>query len=186
MGPGSYVTSTALYYNKPKRSLSARMLLMILAALVIIGLIVIIAVFSGRNNISTEAQHLSAQLTNLSTISANASGKLSDGNLAKINAETGLIADGAATGIKTIIPKKLDKKIIASEADATSTQKLADAALAGTYNSAYKDVLKQKLESVTAAISATYAKTKSQALRDSLNQDYNDFETLLTNLNKLN
>lgn len=186
MGPGSYVTSTANYYNAPKRGVSKKMILLIVAGLIaVVTLIFVISSLSNRNNIGTESQHLSVQLTNLSTLTTAAGTKIGDGNLRKLNAETAIILDGVQADLATSLPKKIDKQIAADESDSTATDSLATAELAGTYDATYKNVLKEKLESVTALMSTMYSKTKSTSLKSTLNTDYKNFEAILNNVNKL-
>lgn len=147
--------------------------------------IVVMNIFLSQNSIGTQSQHLSARLSNLSTLTTSATKLLTNSELKKLNAETSIITAGTVSELESLFPKKIDANIQSEESVATDTTKLASAKLAGTYDTEYKQVLSQRLESIDALLVEMYNKTTSKATRTSIDGRYKNYQTILTNLNKL-
>jgi len=174
------------YYGAPKRQINKKLIFLIAGIVVLLFIVIfVISAVLGKDNIGTQSQHLSVRLGNLTTLTSAAAKELGSGDLKKLNAETSIITDGVQSDLAATLPKKIDKSIEADEADTTATTTLQNAALAGTYDASYKQVLQQKLESIMALLTEMYSKTKSPSLRTTLSSDYNNYQAILTNLNKI-
>lgn len=183
MGPNS---SHFGYYGQQKPKPPIKMIALIVGVFIflIIAIIVMQSIIKG-GSIDTQAQHLSPQLTNVAALTVDGTDHLRSEDLKKINAETSIITEGAMSQLVSILPAKPDKTIANSESDASSTAKLASAALDGTYDSEYKLVLTQKLESISALLTEMYTKTKSPSIQESLSSTYKNYQALLNNLGKI-
>lgn len=171
------------YYGEQKRRPNFKVFGLIAGVLIL--LVVAIVVISGllnKDSIGTQSQHLAARLTNLSALTTSASKQLSNGDLKKLNAEASIITDGVVSNLAGTLPKKVDKAVASDESDASDTTKLGNAALAGTYDTAYRQVLQQKLESITALLSEMSNKTNSKKLRTTISDDYKNYQAVLSNL----
>jgi drug/metabolite transporter (DMT)-like permease len=185
MGPGTFVTSVGNPYGQKKRLSKKFLIGAVIGLIVIICLIITIVSLAGKDNLGTESQHLGARLANLSVLTADGKQHLHNGNEQKINAETEIIVAGVSANLASTLPKKVDKAVASNESNAGNAAKLANAALDGTYDSTYRGVLQQELESVTTLLNEMSGKTKSAAVRAELAQSYTDLSALLTNLSKL-
>lgn len=144
---------------------------------------------SGSDNSGPLLQRLSArQATTLKLVADGQKNIISD-DLAKINSELNIVlqsdnnalqAELSAAGIK-----KIDKLIAANEADEETFKKLASAKLNAQYDSTYRGVLAQKLESLRALLQELHDKTKSKALKTKLAAEYQHLSTYADSLDKL-
>lgn len=174
------------YYGEQKKKFPIKLVAVIAVMVIIVVILIgVIGAALGSNGLGTQAQHLSARLTNLSAVTAGAATQLHNGDLKKINAETALVTTGAGADLASILPKNVDKSITAAEADTTDTTSLSNAALNGTYDTVYKQVLQQQLQSVSALLVEMIGKAKSAPLSQTLTQDNANYQALLTSLSKI-
>jgi hypothetical protein len=114
---------------------------------------------------------------------------LNSDQLTKINSELNLILISDNAALETEITgagiKKLDKEVVAAEADTETFEKLASAKLNGQYDATYKTVLTQKLESLRALLRELHDKTKSKSLKTVLANEYQHLTTYSDELEKL-
>lgn len=164
--------------------------------LLLIGLLIVAitaAVFmlfaSSSDNNGQLMQRLSARQATTLKIIADGQKNLTNDDLSKINSELSIIllsSDAALqTELKSAGIKKLDKTITAAEADSETFTKLTSAKLNAQYDSTYKTVLTQKLESLQALLRELHDKTKSKSLKTVLSTEYKHLSTYSDELGKL-
>lgn len=156
------------------------------AAVVALGLLLL---FGQGDGSSEQAQRLSARLGTLSGLVQNADQNIKSGDLRKVNSEARIVILGNVSALKAPLAAagaaKLDKKIVAAEADTATSATLNDAAITGKYDSAYARALNQKLESTGLLMLEISQKTKSRALKAALQKAAADFVILQQQLTKL-
>lgn len=175
--------------QKPTRTFPAKLVLIVLAliALVVGGLMLIVA---SSDNSGQLMQRLSARHATTLKLVADGQKNLTDDNLQKINSELNIILLSDSARVQTElasagIAKKLDKEIVAAEADSTTFDKLASAKLNAQYDSTYRTILIQKLESLTVLLRELHDKTKSKSLKTALSSEYQHLTGYLNELEKL-
>lgn len=148
---------------------------------VVIGLLVAIVIgglllLGSGDNSGQLQQRLSARQTTTQALIADGQKNLTSGDLKKINSELQIILASDTNQLQAALTvaglKKIDKTVVAAEADTATFQKLTTAKLNGQYDTAYKNVLTQKLESLNALIKELHAATKSTGLKTALNNEY--------------
>lgn len=174
----------------PKRSfLSSRTFVIVL--LLVIGVIAaILMMFASSDQTGTLQQRLSArQLTTIKIVS-DGQKNITDPELAKLNSELSIVLQGDNTSVQAALKqaglKKVEKTITADEADAVTFEELKTAKLNGQYDTTYKRVLAQKLESLRALLKEIHTKTKLSGLKPSLAREYDNLGIYLDAVSKLN
>ncbi len=175
--------------QKPAGAFPARVVLIILGIIaVLVGGFMLIA--AGSDNSGQLMQRLSARQATTLKLVADGQKNLSDDNLQKINSELNLILLSDSAHIqsemaKAGIAKKMDKDIVAAEADSATFDKLATAKLNAQYDTTYRTTLGQKLESLAALLRELHDKTKSKTLKTALVAEYKHLSGYVSELEKL-
>lgn len=175
--------------QKPASAFPAKLVLIILAIIaVLVGGFMLIA--AGSDNSAQLMQRLSARQGTTLKLIADGQKNLTDDNLQKINSELTLVLLSDSTLVqseltKAGIAKKMDKDIVASEADSATFDKLATAKLNAQYDTTYRVTLTQKLESLNALLRELHDKTKSKSLKTALAAEYKHLGDYIDELEKL-
>lgn len=140
----------------------------LLAVFIIIGIIANIL----TPNTTNISQRLLYRVDALNTLMGAARSNIQDDALAKINADLLIVTTGDYTALSTAIPTaKTTKELTAiktEETDATTTEKLKTAKINGQYDTTYKTVLKQKIESAYALATELQNKSSKTAVKSAL------------------
>jgi hypothetical protein len=147
-------------------------ILLVIAALVGGSLLLI----GGSDNSGTLLQRASARQATTQRLVADGQKNITNDDLSKLNSELSILLAGSTPALQAEVSnagiKSLDKAIVAAEADAATFEKLATAKLNGQYDSTYRGVLAQKLESLLALLEELNGKTNSKSLKTTLATDY--------------
>ena len=175
--------------QKPTSAFPAKLVLIILAviAVLVAGFMLLAA---GSDNSGQLMQRVSARQATTLKLIADGQKNLSDDDLQKLNSELSLImlSDSAhvqSEMTKAGIAKKMDKDIVAAEADSATFDKLATAKLNAQYDTTYRTTLGQKLESLSALLRELHDKTKSKSLKTTLAAEYKHLSGYIDQLEKL-
>lgn len=121
---------------------------------------------------STLSQRLLYRMDALEALAASAKNDISSDSLSKINADLSLVLTGDNTALKKVIPavKTTSEltKIKTEETDANTTAKLKTAKVNGQYDSSYKEVLIQKIETANALITELWSKSSKSSVKTEL------------------
>ncbi len=156
------------------RLLSGKMLVIIGGSVVAIILALVLLLSSNTNNTSTQAQHLMLRMNNLQTILSDkdTTRHLKNEELSNLVASFSLThttdTNDLQAALASQLPEKFDEKIVASEADSTTADTIEEAYLKNRLDSVYADVLTEKIAALQALIAELYGKTKSQKLKQTL------------------
>lgn len=138
-----------------------------LVLIVVLGLI-----FGGGGTSTNDRQRLLYRLDALIAMTNTAKLSLKSDNLQKINAELSLVLTSDQTAVTAVIPAaKATKELSAlktEEADAELVTTLKAAAANGTYDSAYKAALQEKLSATYSLANELVANTSSSAIKTAL------------------
>lgn len=175
--------------NRPKTGVNWQRALLVAVGLIggimIIGLLV--DVLSPKSTNIT--QRLLYRFDALTTLTNSARPNIKDNNLSKVNADLSLMLNGDNTAIKKVTPVvKMDAELTAIkkvETDATTTDKLKTALVNGSFDTAYKKVLIQKLEATSSLITEVSSKTSSSTLKKALATAYDHMNTYYIQIKKL-
>lgn len=164
--------------------------LLLVGGILIAVLIAITLLLLGSGNKPvSQMEHLSARFETLQTILKLGTKNVKAADLKKVQSDASIlvIGDGALINqaMKDAGFAKISKDITTSEADAATLATLSDAQLNGTFDTAYKKVLSQKLESTMALMREIDSKTNNKALKSALSTAYTHFGGLLDQLAKL-
>lgn len=168
--------------------MTKRTLLLIIGGLVavIVGGALLIA---SQDNTGQLQQRLSARQATTLKLIADGQKNISDDDLAKINSELSLILIGDNTtltaALKTAGLKKVDPATKSAEADAESFEALTTARINAQYDSAYQNILMQKLESLQALLKELHGKTRSKSLKAAVATEYSHVTNYLSQLETL-
>lgn len=158
--------------------LTPRALLLIGGALAAIIIGAVLLANSGDKSGPLQLR-LSARLATLEKMSSDGRKNLSSGDLKELN---GRLAIQLASDQKTIgdamTARKPNKDITAAEADTASFDTLEDARLNSRYDTTYRRIVSQKLDSTTALMRELYDSTRSKALKAALNDSYRSLKEL--------
>ena len=175
--------------QKPTSAFPAKLVLIILAviAVLVAGFMLLAA---GSDNSGQLMQRVSDRQATTLKLIADGQKNLSDDDLQKLNSELNLImlSDSAhvqSEMAKAGIAKKMDKDIVAAEADSATFDKLATAKLNAQYDTTYRTTLGQKLESLSALLRELHDKTKSKSLKTTLAAEYKHLSGYIDQLEKL-
>ncbi len=154
--------------------LSRKMLIIIGGSVVAIILALVLLLSSNTNNTGAQAQHLMLRMNSLQTILSDkdTTRHLKNEELSNLVASFSLThttdINELQTALASQLPEKFDEKIIASEADTTTAATIEEAYLKNKLDSVYADVLTEKIAALQALIAELYGKTKSQKLKQTL------------------
>ncbi|MCA9338949.1 hypothetical protein KC939_01235 [Candidatus Saccharibacteria bacterium] len=144
---------------------------------------------SGGENIKSEVQRLSLQLTNLVTLTEESKEIIKDQEVGKVNSDALLVASTASAQLTTLTTgMKLGKpssELVTQETDADAKQELDDAAVAGTFSRVYPPILSKKMLNSAKLMKQIYGKTKDQELKDYLSKSYRSFTDISKQLDEL-
>lgn len=155
---------------------SRKMLLVGICIVVAIIIAIVLLLGSGQNNISTQAQHLSARLDNLQTMlsDTNTTRNIKNQDLSNLITGFSLSLTTDTNDINSLLgsqlPKKIDDKIIATESDVATQKNIEDAYLGNKLDKVYTDVLSKKIDSLRALVAEIYNLSKDQKLKTKLTQ----------------
>ena len=167
------------------RGLSRKMLLFIIGGVVVIILAIYMTIASQDQSVPLQAR-LSARLTTLGTMVAVGEKNAKNPDLRQMNStiSTQVLSDttSIATELKKAGMSKPDKTVTTAEADTASFTALTNAALNNNFDSTYKKMIAQKLDSTNALIKELYDKTTHKSLKPVLNETYGHFKLLQNQL----
>jgi len=167
----------------PKRSGFSRMQYIIIG---IVGVLVLLTIFlmmtvSSKSNTAPEKQ-LAARLQSTEVIVSNAQGTLKSSQLRTLNSNLTIYLTNTNRDIAEpllaakVDVKKLDKKIVASEAGTDIVNRLEDARLNATYDRTYAREISYQLETIVALMRQIYDSTRSPSLKTFLDGAYTNLE----------
>lgn len=121
---------------------------------------------------STISQRLLYRMDALEALTNTAKSNISSDSLSKINADLSLILTGDNVSLKKVIPVAKTTteltKIKTEETDAATATKLSSAKINGQYDSTYKQVLLQKIETANALITELWSKSSKSSVKAQL------------------
>ncbi len=139
--------------------------------ILIVAVVGIIAQMNSGGS-SNHSQRLLYRLDALVALTSSASSSLQDDDLSKINAEVALVLTSDAVDVKKVIPAaKADKTlndIKAEEADKATAETLKTAKLNGIYDTSYRTILKQKIETTYALAGEVSDKSSKTSVKNTL------------------
>lgn len=160
-------------------------ILLVIAALVGGSLLLL----GGSDNSGTLLQRASARQATTQRLVADGQKNITNDDLSKLNSELSILLAGSTPALQAEVSKagikSLDKAIVAAEADVATFEKLATAKLNGQYDSTYRGVLAQKLESLLALFEELNGKTNSKSLKTMLSTDYEQLSGYVKTLETL-
>jgi hypothetical protein len=162
------------------------MLLFIIGGVVVIILAIYMTIASQDQSVPLQAR-LSARLTTLGTMVAVGEKNAKNPDLRQMNSTiaTQVLSDttSIAAELKKAGLSRPDKTVTTAEADTASFTTLTDAALNNNFDSTYKKMIAQKLDSTNALIKELYDKTTThKSLKPVLNEAYGHFKLLQSQL----
>lgn len=171
--------------NKPTGLMTKRMLFIVLGiAAALVAAVVLMFVSSDKSG--PLQQRLSARQAAAISIINDGQKNLQSDDLQKLNSELKLVLLGDTlkleAGFKALGMKKVEKEIVAAEADTATLAQLKTAKLNAQYDDTYRTVLTQKLESLRALVQELHGATKSKSLKAILNDEYKHLGIYLTAL----
>lgn len=171
--------------QKPAGAFSARLVFLVLAVLaVLVGVFLLVA--SSSDGSRQLLERLSARQATTLKLLADGQKNLTDDNLSKLNSELTLVLLSDTNALDTELSKagikKIDKDILASETDEATFDKLKTAKLNGQYDTAYRTVLTQRLESLRSLLRELHDKTKSKSLKSVTNAEYTHLSGYINSL----
>lgn len=134
-------------------------------------------------------QRLLYRIDALSSLTSDARPNIQSGDLAKINSELSLMLTNDGESIKKVIAAaKLNdtlKSIRTQEQDKATDEKLKTARINGSFDSAYKTVLIQKIEATIALLQEVYTKNATKKQKPILDSTYKNLNNYLAQLKAL-
>jgi hypothetical protein len=174
--------------NKPQGIMTPRMFLIILG---MVGAIVvgILLMFASSDSTGTLQQRLSARQATTLKLVADGQKNITDPDLKKLNSELSIVLQGDSVAVGSALTaagmKKVEKTITADEADTQTFEELKAAKLNGQYDTTYRRVMTQKLESLRALLQELHGATKIRELKPSLASEYQHLGLYLEAFEKL-
>lgn len=174
--------------QKPSGIMTKRTLLIILVLVLALvgGLVMLLA--SGDNSDQLR-QRLSARQDTTLAIVADGQKNITGDDLKKLNSELSLVLTGDNTDLQAALTaagmKKVNKEVAGAETDSETFKKLTTAKLNAQYDTTYRRVLGQKLESLRQLIEELHGKTKQRGLKSVLATEYTHLTTYLRALEQL-
>jgi hypothetical protein len=176
------------YAQKSGGLMTKRTLLMLIGGILVVFAAFMLLFASGDNS-GTLQQRTKARQDILLDLVADGKKNLTSDEIGKINSELYIIllSDDAElqAALKTAGLKKVDKTILAAEADSETFDTLATAKLNAQYDAKYQTVLIQKLESHRALLKELHGKSKSKSLKAAVSTEYEHLGGYLVALEKL-
>ena len=164
---------------------SKKTLLLIIGGIIVVILAVVLLI-SGQDKSGPLQARLSARLGTLQKIVAEGTKNARDPDLQRLNSGISIqvLSDSTTIGAELAKAgmKKPDKASVTAEADTASFTALKDASLNNRFDTAYKKLIAQKLDSTNALVKELYDKTTRKSLRAALNETYSHFKQLQTQL----
>lgn len=155
-------------------------------ALAVVAAIIAMMISPKSDNVK---QRLLYRVDALNSLTRDARSKIQSGDLAKINSELSIMLTNDNESIKKVIPAtKLDdtlKSIRTQEQDKATEEKLKTALVNGSYDSAYKTVLIQKVEATIALLQEIYTKNATKKQKPVLDNTYKNLNNYLVQLKAL-
>ena len=174
--------------NKPQGIMTPRTFLIVLGMIVAI-VVGILLLFAGSDSTGTLQQRLSARQATTLKLVADGQKNITGDDLKKLNSELSIVLNGDSVTVQTALTaagmKKVEKTITADEADLQTFEELKSAKLNGQYDSTYRRVMTQKLESLRALLQELHGATKIRELKPSLAAEYQHLGIYLENLQTL-
>lgn len=174
--------------HKPRGLMTKRTLFLVLggaAAVIVSGLLLL----NSQDGSAQLQQRLHARQTTTIKLIADGQKNLSNDDLSKINSELSLILSGDHTelvaALKAAGLTKIDVSIKSTEADTEVFETLKTAKLNAQYDSAYQNILTQKLESLHALLKEVHGKTRSPELRTAIAVEYKHLTPYINALSEL-
>lgn len=156
-----------------------RRTLFIVGGIMLTGMIGVILLANSGDKSVTLQRHLVARLATLETMSADGNKNIVDEDLKALNARLKVQLTSDQTSISSLVTYgKNDKAIDAAEADTFSFETLENARLNNHYDSTYRRIISQKLDSTTALIKELYNVTRSEKLKQALDSSYASLNVL--------
>lgn len=159
--------------KRPAGGPSFKLILAIVgAALVLLTIIVIVGNNLGSST-QNNAQRLIFRLDSLKSLTTTASRDVVDESLSSINSSLSLVLSGDIAAVKNVIKEKKIDKVLADikkeEANDETLTRLNSAKTNGTYDSTYREVLRERLQNAY-NLSVEINKHASKQQKESLNQ----------------
>lgn len=174
--------------QKPTGRMTHRTFLLILV-LVIAIVAGVLMMFASSDTTGQLQQRLSARQETTLKLVADGKKNISSDTLAKLNGELSIVLTGDNAAVQSALKaaglKKVEKTILADEADATTFEQLKTAKLNAQYDATYRRVMIQKIESLRSLLRELHDATKIKDLKPSLAAEYQHLSTYLDALNKL-
>ena len=160
--------------------------LVLLVLAIAVGLVLLIA--SGDRSGPLQARVSARQTTTLRLV-ADGKKNLSSDQLTKLNAELQVVLISDNVTLQSALAgaglKKVDKKVTAAETDSLTFMKLQTAKVNGQYDSTYRGVLLQKLDSLRGLLKELYSETKNKQLKAAVNAEYKHLSGYYDTLEKI-
>jgi hypothetical protein len=171
--------------NYSRRASPMKMVLLIIGAVIAIGISLGLFLMS-RDQTGPLQHRLSARLSTLEKIVAEGTKNAKSPALKEMNSSISIQVLSDAINIRAELKKagvtKLDKDVVAAEADTASFKALSDASLNNRFDETYEKLIAQKLDSTNALIKELHGKTTRKSLKTALDIAYGHFKQLQTQL----
>lgn len=165
----------------PKKGLSSKLRIIVLALGGITLLTIILMIVAGLTSPRTDdTQRLAARLQSTQKIVDTAQSNLHSSQLRSLNINLSIYLANANRGIATplknngINPAKLNKSIVTQENGAAITATLDDARLNAVYDHTYAREMTYQLETTMVLMQQIYRSTKSTSLKTFLQAEYDN------------
>jgi hypothetical protein len=191
-GPGP-LPLARLDHNRPNnffvRFFGNKTGLIIIGAIVAVILGIIMLVVSNINSPASTMQRLNARLVSLKTVLDQGTDNIADPKLSEINANAVILFVGDNIAIRSelnnIGVSAPSQDIINSESDKVGLDNLESDKASGNFDSGYKKLLSDQLDSTRQLLKTAYKRSNSKELSEAINKAYVDFGQVLEQLNKL-
>jgi len=171
--------------NYSHRGSPLKTILLIIGGVIVIGLATTLFLMS-QDKTGPLQHRLSARLGTLQRIITEGRKNAGDPDLRELNSNISIQVLSDVASIDAELAKagvkKPDKEVVVAEADAASFKALNDAYLNNRFDSAYRKLIAQKLDSTNALIKELYDKTTRKSLKAALDVAYGHFKQLQAQL----
>ena len=153
---------------------------LIIGGLLLAGIITAAILLSSTGDKSGSLQlRLAARLATLEKMTAEGDQYIKDGSLREFNGRLRIqLASEQKSLSAAYTAKKSDPRITANEADKASFDTLKDAQLNSRFDTSYRKLIAQKLDSTTLLMKELHSNTLSRSLKDALSTAYDNFKQL--------
>ncbi len=167
--------------------LNRRMLLAVAVGFIVLLLAsVVIALTRANNPVGSLLARAVVRQDNLLNLAKDSQPSIRNGDLLKVNSDAILFLTSDSASLRGLLTASglsgLPASLVRAETDQTTAQKLQEAKSSGLFDTAYRQVLSQKIDAQQALLRELAAKTKNPALKQAIDAAYGNLSNLQNQL----